>query len=663
MSVTAQQCANAIRVLSMDAVQRANSGHPGAPMGLAEAAYVLWKRHLKHSPQNPAWLNRDRFVLSNGHASILLYVLLHLTGYDMSIDDLKSFRQLHSKTPGHPELGVTPGVETTTGPLGQGLSNAVGMALAEKVLAQTFNRPDCAVVDHYTYVFAGDGCLMEGISHEVCSLAGTLGLGKLIVLWDDNGISIDGSTMGWFTDDTPGRFESYGWQVIRDIDGHNIEALDAAFREAKANLNQPTLIACRTVIAKGAPSEGTAKTHGSPLGEKEIEAVRKQLSWAHQPFEVSDALMEAWSAVAEGGIKELEWQALWRRYEQQYPELAEELHRRLEGGLPSAFTLEVLQQKLSENLGKSVATRKASQMVIEAMGGILPELLGGSADLTESNLTHWSGSRVISTESAAGNYLHYGVREFGMNAIMNGLAIHGGFIPYGGTFLTFYDYGKNAVRMAALMKQRVVFVYTHDSIGLGEDGPTHQPVEQLANLRSVPGLRTWRPADLMETIVAWHESIAYRHGPSALCLTRQNLPALSADRQLSSIAKGAYVVFESQSAVDLLIIATGSEVSLAIEAAQVLSQTKALGVRVVSMPCMEQFLSQTEAVREAIIPSSVKRRVAIEAAHSQSWYRWVGLEGLVIGVDRFGESAPGQQLFSYFGLECDKIVSAIESWV
>ena len=665
MSVMAERCANAIRVLSMDAVQKAQSGHPGAPMGLAEAAYVLFRCHLRHHPKNPAWANRDRFVLSNGHASMLLYSLLHLTGYDLSIDDLKQFRQLHSKTPGHPELGVTPGVETTTGPLGQGLSNAVGMALAEKILGQQYNRPEFPIVDHYTYVFVGDGCLMEGISHEVCSLAGTLGLGKLIVLWDDNGISIDGSTMGWFTDDTPQRFESYGWQVIRDVDGHDVAALDRAFEEAKANHSQPTLIACRTVIAQGAPSAGSAKTHGAPLGEAEIAAVLKTLSWAHQPFHISPDIYDAWDVSVEGSQQESAWNLLWHAYEAAYPELAESLARRLDGSLPLEFNQQTLMEQIAPKLAeaKPLATRKASQMVLEAMGPLLPELLGGSADLTESNLTNWSGSKSISGADAKGNYIHFGVREFGMNAILNGLAIHGGFIPYGGTFLTFYDYGKNAVRMSALMKQRVIFVYTHDSIGLGEDGPTHQPVEHVANLRTIPGLHTWRPADLLETMVAWHQAITYRHGPSALCLTRQNLAPLPEGRSFEAIAQGAYVVFENQPCPELLLIATGSEVALAIQVAQVLIQKRSLAIRVVSMPCMEQFLNQPAAVQEAVIPKSVLRRVAIEAAHSQSWHRWVGLDGLIVGVDRFGESAPGAQLFAHFGLECEKLVSTLEDWI
>lgn len=659
MPVTPRQCANAIRALSMDAVQKANSGHPGAPMGMADIGYALWTGHLKHSPKNPNWWNRDRFVLSNGHGSMLLYALLHLTGYDLSIEDLKQFRQLHSKTPGHPEHGLTAGVETTTGPLGQGLSNAVGMAIAEKVLAETYNRPELNIVDHTTYVFAGDGCLMEGISHEVCSFAGTLGLGKLIVLWDDNKISIDGPVEGWFADDTAKRFESYGWQVLA-VDGHDINAVSAAIVAAKANAVQPTLIACRTTIGYGAPNlGGTAKTHGAPLGAAEVQAAREMLGWSYPPFEIPAEIYDAWNMTAKGQEQEADWQKKLDVYQQAYPDLFKTLSRRMNQAFPEDWAHRVHELATQwHSHPKSVATRKASQDVLEAISPLFPEFLGGSADLTESNLTAWSGSVPILHGAFSGNYLHYGVREFGMNGIMNGIALHGGFIPYGGTFLTFYDYGKNAVRMSALMKQRVIYVYSHDSIGLGEDGPTHQPIEQLSNLRTVPGLETWRPADALETLVSWQQALLRTHGPTALCLSRQVLPPIErAAAQIDLIACGAYVVFDGV-APELVLIATGSEVGLALSVAKMLA-TLDISARVVSMPSMERFSEQPMAYQESILPKAMLRRVAIEAAHSQSWHRWVGLEGLIISLDRFGESAPAPQLFDYFGFEKDAIISKI----
>ena len=651
--------ANAVRALSMDAVQQANSGHPGAPMGLADLAYALFTQHLKHSPKNPHWWNRDRFVLSNGHASMLLYSALHLTGYDLSIEDLKQFRQLHSKTPGHPEHGITPGVETTTGPLGQGLSNAVGMAIAEKVLAETYNRPGFNLIDHHTYVVAGDGCLMEGISHEVCSLAGTLGLGKLVLLWDDNHISIDGEVKGWFAEDTAKRFSAYGWHVLA-VDGHDVEAVSAALASAQAETTRPTFIACRTTIGYGSPHlAGTAKTHGSPLGAAEVQAAREALGWTHSAFDIPADIYDAWDMRVRGAEQETAWQELLQAYQQAHPDLFESLSRRINQTLPATWSQKIqdLAAEWHKN-PKAVATRKASQDALEGFSALLPELLGGSADLTESNLTAWSGSVPIFKDQFSGNYLHYGVREFGMNGIMNGIALHGGFMPYAGTFLTFYDYGKNAVRMSALMKQRVIYVYSHDSIGLGEDGPTHQPIEQLANLRTVPGLETWRPADAVETLVAWQQAIERPSGPSALCLSRQAMPPIPRTvLSTENIARGAYVIFDTAEA-DLILMATGSEVALALSVAEGLSLVGAK-VRVVSMPSMERFALQSADYQESVLPSSVVRRVSIEAAHSQSWYRWVGSSGTIISLDRFGESAPAPQLFHYFGFQKDAIIGTV----
>lgn len=657
--MSARYYANAVRALSMDAVQHANSGHPGAPMGLADLAYVLFTQYLKHSPNNPHWWNRDRFVLSNGHASMLLYSALHLTGYSLTIADLKQFRQLHSKTPGHPEHGITPGVETTTGPLGQGLSNAVGMAIAEKVLAETYNRPGFNMIDHMTYVVAGDGCLMEGISHEVCSLAGTLGLGKLVLLWDDNQISIDGKVASWFSEDTQKRFAAYGWQVL-SVDGHDAAAVSTALITAKAETTRPTFIACKTTIGYGAPNlAGTAKTHGAPLGTAEIEATRQALGWIYPPFDIPPDIYEAWDVRAQGAEQEALWQTLLTAYQQAYPELFVTLNRRITQTLPTTWTqtIQDLATQWHQN-PKTIATRKASQEVLEGIGALLPELLGGSADLTESNLTAWSGSVPIRKDQFSGNYLHYGVREFGMNGIMNGMALHGGFIPYAGTFLTFYDYGKNAVRMSALMKQRVIYVYSHDSIGLGEDGPTHQPIEQLANLRTVPGLETWRPADALETLVAWQQAIEYQTGPSALCLSRQVLSPIARNTlHLENIARGAYIVSDTINP-DLIIMATGSEVALALTVAEGLSSLGAK-VRVVSMPSMERFAAQSAEYQEAILPAVLTRRISIEAAHSQPWYRWVGNTGMIISLDRFGESAPAPQLFDYFGFQKDVIMNTV----
>ncbi len=652
---------NAIRALAMDAVQKANSGHPGAPMGMAEIAEVLWNRHLKHNPGNPHWVNRDRFVLSNGHGSMLIYALLHLTGYDLTIDDLKAFRQLHSKTPGHPELGYTEGVETTTGPLGQGLSNAVGMALAEKLLAKQFNRPEFDVVDHFTYVFLGDGCLMEGISHEVCSLAGTWGLSKLIAFYDDNGISIDGHVEGWFTDKTPERFAAYGWQVIRSVDGHHPDAIEAAIREAKSDTVRPTLICCKTVIGLGAPNKkGTHDVHGAPLGDVEIQAAREYIGWNHPPFEIPAEVYAAWDAKERGAKWESDWDRLFSKYSAAYPELAAEFERRIKGDLPADWSARVDAELSRVNdTAATIATRKASQNCIEVYAAILPELLGGSADLTGSNLTNWSGSKAIARDGT-GNYIHYGVREFGMAAIINGLALHGGFIPYGGTFLMFSEYARNALRMAALMKLRSIFVFTHDSIGLGEDGPTHQPVEQTATLRLVPNMDVWRPCDTSETVVAWACAIERKNGPTCLALSRQNLPFVPRDiTKLAKIRRGGYVLSESKGAARAVIIATGSEVDLALKAQAVLSE-QGVAVRVVSMPCTSLFDRQDAAYRAAVLPVGVVR-VAIEAGVSDGWYKYVGLHGAVVGLDRFGESAPASALFKEFGFTVENVVSVIKS--
>ena len=654
--------ANAIRVLSMDAVQKANSGHPGMPMGMADIATVLWREFLQHHPKSPNWVNRDRFVLSNGHGSMLLYALLHLSGYDVSLDDLKNFRQLNSKTPGHPEHAHTPGVETTTGPLGQGLANAVGMAIAERSLAAEFNRPDCTLIDHHTYVFVGDGCLMEGISHEVCSLAGTLGLGKLIVFWDDNGISIDGEVKGWFNEDTASRFEAYHWQVIRHVDGHDQDAVRQAIVAARAETTKPTLICCRTIIGYGAPNlAGSEQTHGAPLGDSEIALVRKALNWSHAPFEVPEAIYQGFDATEKGAAQESAWNTIWQTYQNRYPEISAEFQRRQQGKLPEILVQQFDEQLLAwQSKQATVATRKASHQALALMGPALPELLGGSADLTGSNLTLWSKEAPFSKEFAAGKYLYYGVREFGMGAIMNGLALHGGFIPYGGTFLTFLDYMRNAVRMAALMKQRVVFVFTHDSIGLGEDGPTHQPIEHLAMLRATPGVTTWRPADAVETLAAWQFALTHQTGPTCLALSRQNCPHLDRTAvQVSAIKKGGYVLVDGGEQPDWIIMATGSEVALALQVANTLKTTKGQSVRVVSMPSMEQFLQQPLAYQESVLPATCQRRVAIEAGSSQSWYRFVGSQGLVIGMDTFGLSAPASDLFDHYGFSVEKIVALL----
>ncbi|EQA03101.1 transketolase [Glaesserella parasuis] len=658
-----RELANAIRFLSMDAVQKANSGHPGAPMGMADIAEVLWRDFLSHNPTNPAWANRDRFILSNGHGSMLIYSLLHLTGYDLSIEDLKQFRQLHSKTPGHPEYGYAPGVETTTGPLGQGITNAVGMAIAEKTLAAQFNREGHEIVNHYTYAFLGDGCLMEGISHEACSLAGTLGLGKLIAFYDDNNISIDGHVDGWFSDDTAMRFESYGWQVIRNVDGHNAEQIKFAIENAKAEKDRPTLIICKTIIGYGSPNKcNSHDCHGAPLGDAEIAAAREYLKWEHAPFVIPAEIYAEWDAKAKGLLAEKEWNAKFAAYETAYPELASEFKRRVAGELPANWAAEsqAFIEKLQANPA-NIASRKASQNAIEAYAHILPEFLGGSADLASSNLTLWSGSKPIRADyNVDGNYINYGVREFGMSAIMNGIALHGGFIPYGATFLMFMEYAHNAVRMAALMKQRSLFVYTHDSIGLGEDGPTHQPVEQTAALRLIPNLQTWRPCDQVESAVAWKAAVERKDGPSALIFTRQNLAQMErTPEQLANVARGGYILrqcCEKGDCPDLILIATGSEVELAMKAADVLS-AEGHKVRVVSMPSTNVFDAQDEAYRESVLPSSVTKRVAIEAGISDFWYKYVGFGGRIVGMNSFGESAPAGELFKLFGFTVDNVVA------
>lgn len=629
-------------------------------MGMAEIAEVLWHDFLKHSPANPCWLNRDRFVLSNGHGCMLQYAVLHLTGYALTIEDLKQFRQLHSKTPGHPELGYTPGIETTTGPLGQGLANAVGMAIAEKHLAALFNRPDFAIIDNYTYCFVGDGCLMEGISHEVCSLAGTLGLGKLIVIYDDNNISIDGNVHGWFTDNTPERFEAYGWQVIRDVDGHDSNAINKAIANAQKNTDKPTLICCNTVIGKGSPNKaGCHSTHGAALGNEEVSAARDALNWPHEPFVISDEVYAAWNAVEKGTALENTWNELFARYESQYPELAKELLRRTRNALPSDWQHQVKDLVNELNAKKqSVATRKASQLCLDKYANILPEMLGGSADLTESNCTNWEGMEVFTASTPAGRYIHYGVREFGMSGIMNGLSLYGGILPFGGTFLTFSDYARNAIRLSALMKQRVVYVYTHDSIGLGEDGPTHQPVEQLPGLRMMPNLSVWRPCDTIETAIAWQHAIELT-GPTCLLLSRQALPFQErSEKQILNIHRGGYVLadFAKNERPDAILIATGSEVALAIEAAKKL-QAEEVYVRVVSMPSVNVFLAQDEIYQQEVLPSGVTARVAIEAAASDGWYRFVGLDGKVVGVDRFGASAPAKDVFKECGFTVENVVA------
>lgn len=653
-----KQLANAIRALSMDAVQKAKSGHPGAPMGMADIAEVLWRDYLRHNPQDPQWPNRDRFILSNGHGSMLQYSLLHLTGYDVSIEDLKNFRQLHSKTPGHPEYGYTPGVETTTGPLGQGLANAVGMAIAEKALAAQFNRDGFNLIDHYTYVFLGDGCLMEGISHEVCSLAGTLGLGKLIAFYDDNGISIDGEVQGWFTDDTPKRFESYGWQVIPNVDGHDADAIKAAIEQARANTTQPTIICCKTIIGYGSPNkQGKEECHGAPLGDDEICATRAYLKWEHEPFVIEDEVYEAWDARPKGAMLQAEWNELQKSYAAKYPELAAELKRRLSGELPADF--EKLAQdyiRQCQEKGETIATRKASQNCLNAFGPHLPEFMGGSADLAGSNLTLWSGAKGLTREDASGNYIFYGVREFGMAAVMNGIALHGGFVPYGATFLIFMEYARNAVRMSALMKQRVIYVFTHDSIGLGEDGPTHQPVEQLASLRMTPNMSLWRPCDTVESAVAWKAALQRQDGPTSLIFSRQNLPHQPrSEEQLANVARGGYILKDCDGLPELILIATGSEVALAVEAAAHLT-AEGRKVRVVSMPSTDVFERQDVEYRMQVLPLEVPARIAIEAAHEDYWYKYVGIDGRVIGMRTFGESAPAGDLFKEFGFTVENVL-------
>ena len=658
--VTRTELANAIRVLSMDAVQQANSGHPGMPMGMADIAVALWKYHLKHNPSNPQWADRDRFVLSNGHGSMLLYSLLHLTGYDVSADDLKNFRQLHSKTPGHPEYGYTPGVETTTGPLGQGITNAVGMALAEKIMARTFNRDGHTVVDHRTWVFLGDGCLMEGISHEACSLAGTWGLNKLVAFWDDNGISIDGDVDGWFTDDTPARFEAYGWNVIRAVDGHSADAVLAAIEAARSETRRPTLICCKTTIGKGAPNkEGGHDVHGAPLGAAEIAAARAHLGWSVAPFEVPADIRAEWDARAAGTAAEAEWNERFAAYRAAYPELAAEFERRMLGDLPAdwdaryAAAIDAVNGK-----AETIATRKASQNAIAAFADILPELVGGSADLTPSNLTNWKGA-VSVTEPEGTSYVHYGVREFGMAAIMNGMTLHGGVRPFGATFLMFSEYARNALRMAALMKINPVFVFTHDSIGLGEDGPTHQPVEQIATLRLIPNMNTWRPCDTVESVVAWGEALARRDGPSTLIFSRQNLPFVSRDAaQIDGIKKGGYVLRDAVSPRAVLI-ATGSEIELALKAQDALA-AEGIAVRVVSMPSTNVFDRQDRAYRQAVLGGDLPR-VAIEAGVTGLWHKYVGLDGAVVGLDRFGESAPAKVLFDTFGFTVAHVTDTVKS--
>ncbi|WP_295874585.1 transketolase [uncultured Zhongshania sp.] len=654
--------ANAIRALSMDAVQKANSGHPGAPMGMADIAEVLWRDYLQHNPNNPSWVNRDRFVLSNGHGSMLIYSLLHLTGYDLAIEDLQQFRQLHSRTPGHPEYGYTPGVETTTGPLGQGVANAVGMAVAEKVLAAQFNRDGFDIVDHYTYTFLGDGCMMEGISHEVCSLAGTLGLGKLVAFYDDNGISIDGEVEGWFTDDTPARFEAYGWHVIPAVDGHNSAEIARAIEAARAETSKPTLICCKTIIGKGSPNkQGKEESHGAALGDAEIALTREALGWPYPPFEIPEEIYEDWNAQDKGKALEAAWDEVFEGYATKYPELAAEFGRRAAGDLPADFAAKAdayIAQCQAES--KDVATRKASQLCLDAYGAMLPELFGGSADLAGSNLTIWKGAKAINAADASGNYLHYGVREFGMSAMMNGIALHGGFINYGSTFLVFMEYARNAVRMAAIMGQRVIHIYTHDSIGLGEDGPTHQPIEQIASLRGTPNMSLWRPCDMTESAVAWKAALERTDGPSALIFTRQGLPHQQRDaEQLANVARGAYVLSDCDGVPEAIIIATGSEVKLAMAAQQILSG-KGKKVRVVSMPSTDVFDSQDGDYRESVLPSSVPARVAVEAAHRDYWYKYVGLDGRIVGMDSFGESAPADALFEYFGITTDAVVDAVE---
>jgi transketolase len=653
-----KELANAIRALSMDGVQQANSGHPGAPMGMADIAEVLWRSHMNHNPQNPQWADRDRFILSNGHGSMLIYSLLHLTGYDLSISDLKNFRQLHSKTPGHPEYGYAPGIETTTGPLGQGITNAVGMAIAEKAMADQFNRDGHKVVDHHTYTFLGDGCMMEGISHEACSLAGTLGLGKLVAFWDDNGISIDGEVEGWFTDDTPKRFEAYGWHVIPAVDGHDADAINAAIEAAKAETGKPTLICAKTVIGFGSPNKaGTHDCHGAPLGAEEIAAAREFLGWNHGPFEIPTDIAAEWDAKEAGSAKESAWDEKFAAYAAAHPELAAEFKRRSVGDLPANWEAET--SKIIADLQANpanIASRKASQNALEAFGKLVPEFMGGSADLAPSNLTMWSGSKALEAGDFSGNYIHYGVREFAMTAIINGMALHGGFVPYGATFLMFMEYARNAMRMAALMKIQNIQVYTHDSIGLGEDGPTHQPVEQIASLRLTPNMSTWRPCDQVESAVAWKLAIERKDGPTALIFSRQNLAQQPrTDAQVADIAKGGYILKDCEGKPELILIATGSEVELVTEAyAQLTADGRK--VRVVSMPATDTFDKQDAAYRESVLPSDVTARIAVEAGIADFWYKYVGFDGRIIGMTTFGESAPAGELFKMFGFTVENVV-------
>ena len=651
-----RELANAIRFLSVDAVEKAKSGHPGMPLGMADIATVLWQKFLKHNPKNPLWFNRDRFILSNGHGSMLLYSLLHLTGYNLTIDDIKNFRQLHSKTPGHPEFSETPGVETTTGPLGQGLANAVGMAIAEKMLAAQFNND---LVSHYTYTFIGDGCLMEGISHEVCSLAGTLGLGKLIVFYDDNGISIDGKVLPWFADDTPLRFKAYNWHVIDNVDGHDANAIENAIIAARQEISKPTIIICKTIIGYGSKIEGSEKTHGSPLGDEDIAELRKRLHWTHPPFVIPDDMYAKWNHEEKGVHEELLWLQICHDFKEKNQDEYDEFLRRINGDLPDNWlekSNSFIEQCKSND--KALATRKASQLCLQEYAAILPELLGGSADLTGSNLTNWSGTKAITHNDFTGNYLNYGVREFAMAAIMNGIALHGGFIPYGGTFLIFADYARNAIRLSALMKQRVIFVFTHDSIGLGEDGPTHQPCEQAAMLRLTPNMQVWRPATLLETAVAWQQAIMHHNGPSCLLLSRQNLAAIVHDENAEQfITKGGYILEDDGDTPDIILIATGSELEIAIAAA-IQIKNHGFHPRVVSMPCAELFLSEDASYQEQVLPCRVRNRIAIEAAAKGYWYRFVGLDGKVIGLETFGASAPAADLYNYFGINVEKTVEA-----
>jgi transketolase len=658
-----RELANAIRALSMDAVQKANSGHPGAPMGMADIAEVLWNDHMHHNPTNPKWSNRDRFVLSNGHGSMLIYSLLHLTGYALPIEELQRFRQLHSKTPGHPEYGYAPGIETTTGPLGQGITNAVGMAIAEKALAAQFNRDSHEIVDHNTYVFLGDGCLMEGISHEACSLAGTLGLGKLIAFWDDNGISIDGHVEGWFTDNTPKRFEAYGWHVVADVDGHDADAIAKAIDEAKAVTDKPSMICCKTVIGFGSPNKaGSHACHGSALGQPEIDLTKEALGWKYGAFEIPAEVYAGWDAKAKGLEAESKWLDKFAAYKAAYPELASEYERRMSGDLPSDWSEQAGSFIASVDAeAKTTATRLSSLASIEGFAKILPEIFGGSADLGCSNMTEWSGYKPMRHDKPDANYINYGVREFGMSAIMNGVALHGGLIPFGATFLMFSEYARNAVRMASLMKIRSIFVYTHDSIGLGEDGPTHQPVEQTATLRMIPGMNVWRPCDAVETAISWRLAFERKDGPSVLVFSRQNLPHIPRTQdQLESVARGGYVLIDCEGAADAIIIATGSEVELAIKAAAQLNEA-GKKVRVVSMPSTNVFDAQNEAYKESVLPKAITKRLAVEAGVTDGWWKYVGTNGRILGLDRFGESAPAGELFKEFGFTVDNVVKNVEA--